>query len=118
MPEGATFTDIEPFEPLAVKFTSLWYSSDMSKKWKSNRFFHTYYLHMKRAIEAEPCMIQNTLQWFRPLMKFHLDCHFIYIIGKAEEHKEELQSHYKLTEEDLEVSLRTGQHTSLFLQTP
>jgi hypothetical protein len=31
MPEGATFLDIEPFEPLAAKFTTLWYSSDMEK---------------------------------------------------------------------------------------
>jgi hypothetical protein len=31
MPEGATFSDIDPFEPLAVKFTLLWYSSDMGK---------------------------------------------------------------------------------------
>jgi hypothetical protein len=36
MPEGATFPDIEPFEPLAVKFSTLWYSSDMNKKWQSN----------------------------------------------------------------------------------
>jgi hypothetical protein len=33
MPEGATFPDIEPFEPLAVKLTTLWYSSDMGKQW-------------------------------------------------------------------------------------
>jgi hypothetical protein len=31
MMEGATFLDIDPFEPLAVKFTTLWYSSDMGK---------------------------------------------------------------------------------------
>jgi hypothetical protein len=31
MPEGATFLDIESFEPLAAKFTTLWYSSDMGK---------------------------------------------------------------------------------------
>jgi hypothetical protein len=33
MLEGATFSDIEPFEPLAVKFITLWYSSDMNKQW-------------------------------------------------------------------------------------
>jgi hypothetical protein len=33
MPEGVTFLDIEPFEPLAAKFSILWYSSDMNKKW-------------------------------------------------------------------------------------
>jgi hypothetical protein len=29
--EGATFLDIDPFEPLAAKFSTLWYSSDMNK---------------------------------------------------------------------------------------
>jgi hypothetical protein len=33
MLEGATFPDIEPFEPLATKFSTLWYSSDMRKQW-------------------------------------------------------------------------------------
>jgi hypothetical protein len=33
MPEGATFPDIEPFEPLTAKLTTLWYSSDMGKQW-------------------------------------------------------------------------------------
>jgi hypothetical protein len=31
MLEGVTFPDIELFEPLAVKFATLWYSSDMGK---------------------------------------------------------------------------------------
>jgi hypothetical protein len=31
MLEGATFLDIDPFEPLPMKFTMLWYSSDMGK---------------------------------------------------------------------------------------
>jgi hypothetical protein len=44
MPEGATFLDIEPFEPFTVKFTTLWYSIDMGKQWQSNAVFHTYYL--------------------------------------------------------------------------
>jgi hypothetical protein len=35
-------------------------------------------------------------------MKFLIDRHFIYITAHADEHKEELQSYYKLTEEDLE----------------
>jgi hypothetical protein len=35
-------------------------------------------------------------------MKFCVDRHFIYITTRADEHKEELQSYYKLTEEDLE----------------
>jgi hypothetical protein len=39
---------------------------------------------------------------FLPLMKFHADRHFIYIIACTDEHKEEIQSYYKFTEEDLE----------------
>ena len=35
-------------------------------------------------------------------MKFCVDRHFIYIIVRADEHKEEIQSYYKLREEDLE----------------
>jgi hypothetical protein len=31
MPEGATFLDIELFEPLTMKLTTIWYSSDMGK---------------------------------------------------------------------------------------
>jgi hypothetical protein len=79
--EGASFLDIEPFEPLAVKFTTLWYSSDMNKQWQLNVVFHTYYLQLKRAIEEEPHMTPNTLQIFRPLMKFCADRHFIYLIA-------------------------------------
>jgi hypothetical protein len=30
MPEGATFLDVKPFEPLATNFSTLWYSSDMN----------------------------------------------------------------------------------------
>jgi hypothetical protein len=102
MSEGTTFPDIEPFEPLATKFTTLWYSIDMNKQWQSNVVFHTYYLQLKRAIESEPCMTPNTLQRFRPLMKFCADRHFIYITSRGDEHKEKLQSYYNLTEEDLE----------------
>jgi hypothetical protein len=79
MPEGATFSDIELFEPLTAKFTMLWYSRDMGKQWHSNEVFHTYYLQLKRAIEDETCMTPNTLQKFRPLIKFHVDRNFIYI---------------------------------------
>jgi hypothetical protein len=102
MPKGATFPDIEPFEPLAMKFSTLWYSCDMNKQWQSNIVFHTYYLQLKRSIEAEHRMNPNTLQRFRPLMKFCIDRHFIYLTAQADEHKEQLQSYYKLMEEDLE----------------
>jgi hypothetical protein len=79
MPEGVTFPEIEPSEPLAMKFTMLWYSSDMGKQWQSNAVFHTYYLQLKRAIEVVPRMTSNTLHRFRPFVKFHADRHFIYI---------------------------------------
>jgi hypothetical protein len=35
-------------------------------------------------------------------MKFIIDRHFIYITTCAKEHKQQIQSYYKLTEEDLE----------------
>jgi hypothetical protein len=35
-------------------------------------------------------------------MKFNVDHHFIYIIVCADEHKQQLQSYYKLKEEELE----------------
>jgi hypothetical protein len=44
MLESATFPEIELSAPLATKFTTLWYSSDMDKQWQSNKVFHTYYL--------------------------------------------------------------------------
>jgi hypothetical protein len=83
MPEGATFPDIEPFEPLAAKFSTLWYSSDMNKQWQSNVVFHTYYNQLKIAIQSEPRMTPNTLHRFRPLMKFNADRHFIYITART-----------------------------------
>jgi hypothetical protein len=43
MLEGVTFPNIEPFEALVAKFSTLWYSSDMNKQWQSNVVFHTYY---------------------------------------------------------------------------
>jgi hypothetical protein len=39
MPEGETFPDIEPFEPLVMKFSTLWYSSDMNKNGSQILFF-------------------------------------------------------------------------------
>ena len=47
-------------------------------------------------------MTLNTLQRFLTLMKFHADQHFSYITMRVDEHKEELQSYYKIREEDLE----------------
>jgi hypothetical protein len=74
----------------------------MRKKWQSNTVFHTYYLQLKWAIESFLHMTTNTLDKFRPLMNFHADRNFIYITVHADESKEELQSYYKIIEEDLE----------------
>jgi hypothetical protein len=49
MPEGATFPEVEPSEPLAARFSTLWYTNDMAKQWKSNTVFHAYYLQLKHA---------------------------------------------------------------------
>jgi hypothetical protein len=35
-------------------------------------------------------------------MKFNADRHFIYITARTDEHKQQLHSYYKLTEEDLD----------------
>jgi hypothetical protein len=64
--------------------------------------FHTYYLQLKRAIKSFPRMTLNTLHRFRTLTKFRADRHIIYITARGDEHKEELQSYYKLIEEDME----------------
>jgi hypothetical protein len=87
MPEVATFPEIDPFELLTVKFTTLWYSSDMGKQWQLNVVFHTYYIQLKRAIEVVPRMTLNTLHQFKPLMRFHTDQHFIYITTHENESK-------------------------------
>jgi hypothetical protein len=47
-------------------------------------------------------MTSNTLHMFRPLEKFRADRHFIYITARRDEHKEELQSYYKLIKEEME----------------
>jgi hypothetical protein len=47
-------------------------------------------------------MTLNSLHLFQPLMNFSVDRHFIYITACTDEHKKQLQSYYKLMEEDLE----------------
>jgi hypothetical protein len=64
LPEGATFPDIDPFEPLVAKFSTLWYLNDMNKQWQSNAVFHTYYTQLKLSIQSEPRMTLNTLHRF------------------------------------------------------
>jgi hypothetical protein len=88
--EGATFPELEPSKPLAMEFSLLWYSSDMGKQWQSNVVFHTYYLQLKRAIEAIPRLTPNTLHRFRPFVNFHVDINFIYITARGDKHKEVL----------------------------
>jgi hypothetical protein len=74
----------------------------MNKQWQSNVVFHTYYNQLKISIQSKTRMTLNTLHRFRPLMKFNADRHVTYITTCADEHKQQLQSYYKLTEEDLE----------------
>jgi hypothetical protein len=57
---------------------------------------------LKVSIEAFPCMTSCTLHQYRPFAKFHVDRHFIYITASRDERKEELQSYYKLIDEDME----------------
>jgi hypothetical protein len=102
MLEGVTFIEVEPSEPLAARFSTLWYTNDMSKQWQSNTIFHAYYQQLKHAIEAFPQMKPNTLHQYRLLAKFCVDQHFIYIIAHRDESKEELQSYYKLTDKYME----------------
>jgi hypothetical protein len=54
LPEGTTFLNIDPFETLAAKFSTLWYLNDMNKQWKSNVVFNTYYTQLKLTIQSEP----------------------------------------------------------------
>jgi hypothetical protein len=54
MLEGATFLEVEPSDPLAARFSTLWYTNDMLKQWQSNIAFHAYYQHLKRTIEEFP----------------------------------------------------------------
>jgi hypothetical protein len=51
-------------------------------------------------------MTPNTLYRYRPLAKFCVDRHFIYVTAHGDERKEELQSYYKLTEEDMEEIIK------------
>jgi hypothetical protein len=102
LPEGTTFPDLDPFEPLDSKFNTLWYSTDMRKQWQSNAIFHRYYNQLKSTIGGEPRITLNTLKRFQPLIKFSVDHHFIYLTPCDDEHQEQLQSYYKSTEEDLE----------------
>jgi hypothetical protein len=118
MLEGATFLDIKLFEPLAAKFNTLWYLNDMKKQWQSNAIFHTYYNQFKVAIQSMPHITPNTLHRFRPLMKFNVEHHFIYITAHADEHKQQLQSYYKLTEDDLEYITKEWSVDLLVLADP
>jgi hypothetical protein len=56
---------------------------------------------MNMDIGSFPRMTLNTLDRFRPLMKFHANMHFIYITACTYESKEGIQSYYKLIEEEL-----------------
>jgi hypothetical protein len=64
--------------------------------------FHAYYQKLKVSIESFPCISLRTLHQYRPIEKFRTDPHFIYITMLRDENKEELQSYYKVTDEDME----------------
>jgi hypothetical protein len=51
-------------------------------------------------------------------MKFSVDRHFIYITVQSDEHKEQLQSYYKLTEEDLEEITKEWSYNLLIPSNP
>jgi hypothetical protein len=51
-------------------------------------------------------------------MKFSADHHFIYITTRTDEHKKQLQSYYKLTEEDLEEITKEWSVDLLILADP
>jgi len=62
-----------------------------------------YVLQLVEGIHpAEPHMTPNTLHRFWTLMKFSVDRHFIYITMCVDGHKQQIQSYYKLMEDDLE----------------
>jgi len=84
MPKGATFPEIEPSEPLAARFVTLWYTNDMSKQWQSNVVFHACYQQLKVVIESFMCMKPCTMHQYRPIAKFPADQHFIYITARTE----------------------------------
>jgi hypothetical protein len=79
MPKGATFPEIEPTNPLATRFSTLWYTNDMTKQWQSNVMFHGYYQQLKVSIESFPRMKPRTLHQYWPIVKFHVDPYLIYI---------------------------------------
>jgi hypothetical protein len=68
--------------------------------------FHRYYQQLKVVIEAFPQMTHCTLHQYRPIAKFLIDPHFIYITTRRDEQEEELQSYYKLTDEDMEQIIK------------
>jgi transcription initiation factor IIE alpha subunit len=59
-------------------------------------------------------MTLNTLHQYRLLVKFHTEKHFIYIITRRDESKEEMQSYYKLTDEDMEEITKEWTKNSLY----
>jgi hypothetical protein len=102
MPKGDTFLEIKPSSSLVARFSTLWYTNDMSKQWFSNAVFHAYYQKLKVSIESFLHMTLCTLHQYRPLAKFYADLHFIYITACRDERKEELQLYNKLTDDDME----------------
>jgi UDP-galactopyranose mutase len=67
LPEGETFSDIDPFEPLAVKFSRLWYSNYMNKQWQSNVRL-PYLLHLVEA--RHPVRASHDPEYFTQVSTF------------------------------------------------
>jgi hypothetical protein len=64
--------------------------------------FHAYYQQLKLPIDSFMCMELCTVHQYRPIENFHAYPHFIYIIARRDENKEEINSYYKMTYEDME----------------
>jgi hypothetical protein len=72
----------------------------------SNVVFHAYYQKLKVVIESFLHMTPHILHQYRPIAKFCADLHFVYITARKDEIKEELQSYYKMIDEDMEQIMK------------
>ena len=51
-PTGAKFPEIDSTEPLALRYSSLWYDTNMNRQWQYNVVFHQFYLQLKTSTDA------------------------------------------------------------------
>jgi hypothetical protein len=71
-----------------------------------NAVFHGYYQQLEVSIESFSHITPRTFHQCKPLAKFHVDPHFIYMTAHKDERKEELQSYYKLKNEEMEQIMK------------